>query len=107
MRNLLENWTAVRPRVRNAKMIALFLDFDGTLAPLAAHPGLVQLPAATRHVLRRLSRRQRLRVWVISGRRQADVCERVAIGGVRCLGLYGSENGSQPRLDISTLRILA
>jgi len=33
MRNLLESWDMVRLRLRNAKAIALFLDFDGTLAP--------------------------------------------------------------------------
>ncbi len=107
MRNLLESWNTVRPRLRDAKAIALFLDFDGTLAPLQPRPAEVQLPPATRSVLRRLSRRQRLHVWVISGRRQADVCKRVALQGIRCLGLYGWENGAQPKLDMATLRMLA
>jgi len=107
MRNLLESWNTVRPRLRDAKAIALFLDFDGTLAPLQARPEEVQLPSATRSVLRRLSCRQRLHVWVISGRRQADVCERVALQGVRCLGLYGWENGTRPKVDKATLRMLA
>jgi trehalose-phosphatase len=106
MRNLLENWNSVRLRVQNAKAIALFLDFDGTLAPLQARPEDVRLPPATRRVLRRLCCRKRLRVWVISGRRQADVCERVALRGVRCLGLYGWENGAQPKLNAATQRKL-
>jgi trehalose-phosphatase len=107
MGNLLENWNTVRLRVRNAKAVALFLDFDGTLAPLQPRPETVRLPPETRRVLRRLSCRERLRVWVISGRRQADVCERIALHGVRCLGLYGWENGTQPPLDVATLRMLA
>lgn len=107
MRNLLESWNTVRPRLRDAKAIALFLDFDGTLAPLQARPAEVQLPPATRSVLRRLSRRQWLDVWVISGRRQADVCKRVALPGIRCLGLYGWESGAEPKVDMATLRILA
>lgn len=107
MRYLLESWAAVERRLRNATKIALFLDFDGTLAPLRARPEEACLPAATRRVLLRLSWRPRLRVWVISGRRQSDVCERVAVSGVRCLGLYGWENGALPRLDNETLRMLA
>jgi trehalose 6-phosphate phosphatase len=106
MCNLLENWDSVRLRVRNAKTIALFLDFDGTLAPLQARPEEVQLPPAVRRVLRRLSSRRRLRVWIISGRRLVDVCERVALRGVRCVGLYGWENGSQRLLNTATLCIL-
>jgi trehalose 6-phosphate phosphatase len=107
MRNLLESWNTVRLRLWKATAIALFLDFDGTLAPLQVRPEDVQLPPATRRILRRLACRQRLRVWVISGRRQADVCERVALQGVRCLGLYGWDNGNPPKVDMATLRMLA
>jgi trehalose-phosphatase len=106
MGNLLENWHTVRQRVRNAKAVALFLDFDGTLAPLQPRPEMVRVPPATRRVLRRLVCRKRLRVWVISGRRQADICRRIALPGMPCLGLYGWENGVQRPLDIATLRIL-
>lgn len=104
---LLENWNVVGPRLQNAKAIALFLDFDGTLAPLRARPEEAHLPASTRRVLRRLCGRPRVRIWVISGRRRADVCERVAVPGVRCLGLYGWENGELPELGQETLRMLA
>jgi trehalose-phosphatase len=98
MRNLLESWNTVRPRLRAAKAIALFLDSDGMLASLQARPAEVQLPPETRSVLRRLSRRQRMHVWVISGRRRADVCKRIALQGIRCLGLYGWGNGAQPKV---------
>jgi len=106
MRYLLQNWPAVAERLRNARTIALFLDFDGTLAPLRPRPDEARLPPLARRVLRRLASRPRLRIWVISGRRQADVCRRVAVPGVRCLGLYGNENGSLPRLDVEALRMV-
>jgi len=106
MSYLLESWPAVAERLRRAKTIALFLDFDGTLAPLCARPEQAVLPAPARRVLRRLANRPKLRVWVISGRRQADVCRRVAVPGVDCLGLYGSENGSLPKLGPETWRML-
>jgi trehalose-phosphatase len=106
MRYLLESWPTVAGRLRTAKTIALFLDFDGTLAPLRARPDEACLPAPSRRVLRRLARRRRLWIWVISGRRQADVCRRVAVPGVRCLGLYGNENGNLPKLGDETRRML-
>jgi trehalose 6-phosphate phosphatase len=105
---LLENWGMVQQRLRSAKAIALFLDFDGTLAPLRPRPDDAHLPPATRTVLERLSRRPRLQMIVVSGRRQADVCARIAIPGVRCLGIYGWENGTSPKInpvDAQMLRI--
>jgi trehalose 6-phosphate phosphatase len=107
MRYLQDNWNSVRPRLRAAKTIALFLDFDGTLAPLQARPEEVQLPPATRRVLRRLASRQKIRLWVVSGRRQADVCRRIAVPGIHCLGLYGWENGGLPHVGPVTSRMLA
>jgi trehalose 6-phosphate phosphatase len=106
MRYLLESWPAVAERLRNARTIALFLDFDGTLAPLRPRPDEAHLPPPVRRVLRRLACRPRLRIWVISGRRQADVDRRVAVPGVPCLGLYGSENGNLPKLDAETCRMV-
>ena len=87
MRYLLQGWPTVAERLQSARTVALFLDFDGTLAPLRLRPDQARLPAPSRCALRRLACSPRLRIWVISGRRQADVCRRVAIPGVRCLGL--------------------
>ena len=107
MRYLLENWNLVQDRLRTAKTIALFLDFDGTLAPLRPRPDEARLPLATRRALERLSHRSRLQVTVISGRRQADVCARLAVPAVRCLGLYGWENGTPPKMDRAALLRIA
>ena len=48
--------------------LALLLDYDGTLAPIATRPDLAVLPDATRAVLQRLCRRRDVDVAVISGR---------------------------------------
>ncbi len=107
MRYLLECWNDIAQRLRDAGAIALFLDFDGTLAPLRASPEEACLPWPTRRVLQRLTGRPRLRICVISGRRQSDVRERVGVRGIHCIGLYGLEDGraKTPRED--TLQILA
>ncbi len=46
----------------------LFLDFDGTLAPIVESPRLARLPQATRATLERLARRPDCTVGVVSGR---------------------------------------
>ena len=95
--HLLEGaWKQVAERIRAAPYLALFLDFDGTLTPLRRRPEEVRLNNTTRRVMERLARR--LILYVITGRRLADVRERVNVSGVRYLGLHGwdglaTENG--------------
>jgi trehalose 6-phosphate phosphatase len=81
----------VAQRLRAAKTIALFLDFDGTLTGLRARPGDVSLNPATRRALLQLACRRRVKVWVISGRKLADVRERIRVPGIHYLGLHGAE----------------
>ena len=94
--NLLDSWHEIAARARQARRIALFLDFDGTLAPYRLRPEESRLPAATRRALGRLSSRTCLHIWVISGRCQADIRQRVAIPGIASMGLYGWEDGRNP-----------
>jgi trehalose-phosphatase len=89
MRHLFEDWDAVAGRLQEAPVIALFLDFDGTLAPLRPRPDQVTLDGAARHVLTDLARSPRFLLWVISGRRRADVSARVSVPEIQYLGLHG------------------
>jgi len=92
MQHLFECWEPVAARLRNAEAIALFLDFDGTLAELRSRPEEASLKPATRRALMRLAHHPRLRIWVISGRRRADIQRRIGVPGVRYLGLHGWES---------------
>ena len=69
----------------------LLLDFDGTLVPVIDDPKKVVLDPSTRHVLQRLARRRASSVYIMSGRRLADLQRLVNIPGVRLLGLHGWE----------------
>lgn len=91
MRHLFQSWSHVARRLRAGRPIALFLDFDGTLTPLRPRPEDVWLDEATRSTLSQLTRSPRFRVWVVSGRRQADIRDRVRVPGIRYLGLHGWE----------------
>jgi trehalose 6-phosphate phosphatase len=90
-RHLFACWSSVSERLREARRVALFLDFDGTLTPLRPRPEDVRLSTHMRRVISMLKRNPRFRVVVISGRRQADVRARMRIPGVRYLGLQGWE----------------
>jgi trehalose-phosphatase len=66
---------------------AFFVDFDGTLTPIAKRPELAHLAASTRRTVQALA--ERYPVAVISGRDRADVTARVGLDEVICLGCHG------------------
>ena len=105
-RHLFSCWNEVAQRLRRAPAIALFLDFDGTLSPLRPRPEDVRLSGATRNAVSTLARRPQIRVWVISGRRRADVRERSRIAGVHYLGLHGWEGRQEVSIKEETRRLL-
>jgi trehalose-phosphatase len=89
--HLFAAWGEVIARVRAARRVVLFLDFDGTLAPISARPEGAELVPATRRILRQLSHRKKFHIVILSGRRRADIMRRVRVKRARYLGLYGWE----------------
>jgi trehalose-phosphatase len=77
--------------------LVLFLDFDGTLAPIASHPNKAKLERPVRETLRRLAKR--LPVVIISGRALSDLRLRVGLSTVCYVGHHGwscRETGKPP-----------
>lgn len=75
---------------RLAPDAGIFCDFDGSLAPIVAHPAdAMALPGAAR-LLSSLSRRYAV-VAVVSGRAVRDLAARFKAPGVRYVGLHGME----------------
>jgi trehalose-phosphatase len=85
-------------RLRKANRIALFLDFDGTLARLRPTPSEVRMHAQFRQALYSLAHSPRVFVWIVSGRRRADIRRRVGVPGIRYLGLHGWERRAETRI---------
>jgi trehalose 6-phosphate phosphatase len=66
--------------------------FDGVLAEYQRDPSEVSLPAARRHLLRRLAGAPGVALAIISGRRVADLESRAAVGPqVFYIGVHGME----------------
>jgi trehalose 6-phosphate synthase/phosphatase len=59
---------ALEEAMRQAKELHLFLDYDGTLVPIAATPDLAAPDEELRRLLGALARRERTHVHVVSGR---------------------------------------
>jgi len=103
---LFSHWARTATRLRRAKAIALFMDFDGTLAPLKSRPQRVRLPADVRLALTRLSLDPKVRMWVVSGRLRADVQKRVNVAGIEHLGLHGWDRRNGPSLSLKAFQSL-
>ncbi len=88
LRDALAALPDIRRQIAGRK-VALFLDLDGTLAPLEARPDLVEVPPATRAILEELARL--CPVTVVSGRGLDDLRDKV---GVRSL-FYAADHGFQ------------
>lgn len=71
--------------------LALLLDYDGTLAPIAPHPDLATLPQETKNVLQRLSNHSDVYVAIVSGRNVENVKQMVGIEGITYAGNHGLE----------------
>jgi trehalose-phosphatase len=81
----------VEGRIRATKLISLFLDFDGTLAPITGDPGASRLDADTAATLKSLTGRNFLAMTIISGRAIEDLYARIRLEGVIYAGNHGLE----------------
>jgi trehalose 6-phosphate synthase/phosphatase len=71
--------------------LALFLDYDGTLAPIVDHPSQARLERGMEDVLAACAARDDTEVSIVSGRAIADVRARLSVTGVAFAGNHGLE----------------
>ena len=110
MKSLLKEWGRIVSYI-SGKDLVLFLDFDGTLAPLAETPAKARMPHATRQLLQRLSFFAGVRIAIISGRSLGSLKEKVSIPHLVYAGNHGYEISGDsiyftPPLDKKYLMVL-
>lgn len=82
----LERFDEIAARTRSKRLV-VFLDYDGTLAPIVDHPEKAVLAEGTREAVRRLSRHAF--VAILSGRDLRSVRYMVGLGNLYYAGSHG------------------
>ena len=101
--HLFTKWPSVARRVKLGDRLAIFTDFDGTLAPIRQRASLAHLSDRVRRALARLTADGHL-VAVISGRPLDDLQQRVGIEGVWYGGSHGYYLRAPDGAELSLLR---
>jgi len=90
MRYLPDNLEKIRNKLRGRDLL-LFLDYDGTISPIAATPDKAVLPGAMKASLKRLAGQSRCEVAVISGRGLDNIKKKVGLKDIIYSGNHGLE----------------
>jgi trehalose-phosphatase len=77
--------------IKTASSIALFLDYDGTLSPIAPTPQSAYFSNETRQVLQKLAALPQFLLTIISGRSLEDIRRIIGIEGIIYVGNHGFE----------------
>src|SRR5512143_3714100 len=91
MKHLFEDWKNIRARMKRARTLFLFLDYDGTLTPIVSRPELALCPSDVKKHLERLRDLPGVYLAIISGRSLEDVREKVGVSGISYVGNHGLE----------------
>ena len=81
---------ALRALVEDPRRAGIFLDVDGTLAPIVARAEDAHVPEKTSLLLGKLARRYGV-VACVSGRSAAEARRLVGVGGITYAGSHGAE----------------
>ncbi len=106
MRSLWSQWPKIQEILVGKNLILLF-DYDGTLAPIVAHPSQARLPAPTRAALTKLACSPRVALGIVSGRELSQLKRLVRLKNICYVGSHGLEwalPGLGPSLRISPRR---
>lgn len=90
MQHLFDEWNEIKPLLKRGS-VALFLDYDGTLTPIVAHPQLASLEAGRKKILEHLANKKNLRITIISGRPLEEIKRQVGVQGLIYVGNHGLE----------------
>jgi trehalose-phosphatase len=88
--HLFTKWDEVEPLIRDCDVM-LFLDCDGTLAPIVRHPALAKLSLENKKLLQSLSWTEDLTTAIVSGRSLAHLKRLVGLKRLIYIGNHGLE----------------
>jgi len=86
-----QDWVTLRRRLKDADLVVLLLDFDGTLSRIVKRPEQARMDKEVSDVLRRLAQNPKARIAFISGRSLADLKKKVPLSKIFLAGCHGLE----------------
>jgi trehalose-phosphatase len=89
LKSLYLNLNKILAYLNTARHLIVFLDYDGTLAPIADSPKQAFMPKSMRRALTGLVKNKRIFVHIVSGRTVKEVKPLVGIKGVSYAGCHG------------------
>ncbi|MBI2330556.1 trehalose-phosphatase [Candidatus Daviesbacteria bacterium] len=95
MRYLWQDIEKITTLLRNGLPKVLFLDFDGTLAPIAKSPHLANISKKTQKLLQDLYQKPKIYLAIISGRRLGDLKNKVGVPNIT----YASKHGFKGKIQ--------
>lgn len=90
MEHLFSKWDELKGDFTN-RHTCLFIDYDGTLTPIAEHPDKAVICQGMRNILRDLSTKPGCSIGIISGRSLKDIKSMVGLEGIIYVGNHGLE----------------
>ena len=90
MKHLFSDWKMIEKALKG-KFIYLFLDYDGTLAPIADTPNKAITPNEIKDLLSKLLKISNCKIAIVSGRALSDVSKRVGLKNIVYVGNHGFE----------------
>ncbi|MRR30278.1 trehalose-phosphatase [bacterium] len=86
-----KTWEEFNQRLAKTHLVRLLLDYDGTLAPFAPSPDVIQQDPALIALMSRLASQGNYLLAVVSGRSLPHLQELLPFGGLLLAGTYGLE----------------
>ena len=86
-----KNLSKICCRIKKAKRVFLFLDYDGTLTPIRKKPSLAKISSGTRKLLSELSKKKWIKVFIISGRSIKNLRGLIRLKSIYYVGNHGFE----------------
>lgn len=90
MEHLFDHWEAVKKEIKG-KVIFLFLDYDGTLTPIAETPDRAEISEVTKELLSQLSKAPHFKLAIISGRSLNNIKNSIGLKDIIYAGNHGLE----------------
>jgi len=100
LKSLSRNLKSVLQKIKAAPHILLFLDYDGTLSPIVTDPAKAVLLPANRPMLKRLSKKPKITLSIVTGRPIHLIKRLVGLKDIYYAGNHGLEIGKGKKIIV-------